>query len=284
MSKMSASNGKYESFPIAGASAALNKNTSQQVVDVLADTILKAVDTRLKKTERKITTLENIKSIAGNGGYYVPNVDADGNLTWSASSKGMPKIDGVNIQGERGEEGKAGKDGVTPHIGDNGNWFIGETDTGVCAAGKDGLPGEAGADGYTPVKGTDYWTEADKAEIIKEFTDNCPDYVVECGTTNGWKWEKWYSGKYICWGIFTDERTHYTTVNGFYGYYSSDFLYPITFPEPPIIHFNCKVGSGFAAPAGDVARSSSTARCYALSTASGTVACVWEMYVVGRWK
>ena len=110
------------------------------------------------------------------------------------------------------------------------------------------------------------------------------DYVVERGVTNGWNWEKWDSGKYICWGIFQDTRAHYTLVNGFYGYYSSDFKYPITFPEPPIIHFNCKVGSGFAAPAGDVARSSSTARCYALSTASGEVACVWEMYVVGRWK
>ena len=31
-----------------------------------------------------------------------------------------------------------GKDGVTPHIGENGNWWIGETDTGVPAKGQDG--------------------------------------------------------------------------------------------------------------------------------------------------
>lgn len=31
-----------------------------------------------------------------------------------------------------------GKDGITPHIGDNGNWFIGTTDTGVSAEGEDG--------------------------------------------------------------------------------------------------------------------------------------------------
>lgn len=32
------------------------------------------------------------------------------------------------------EDGKlVGKDGITPHIGTNGNWFIGETDTGVQA-------------------------------------------------------------------------------------------------------------------------------------------------------
>ena len=31
--------------------------------------------------------------------------------------------------------------------------------------GKDGAPGMDGADGYSPVRGTDYWTEADKQEI-----------------------------------------------------------------------------------------------------------------------
>lgn len=32
-----------------------------------------------------------------------------------------------------GAPGKDGVDGITPHIGDNGNWYIGETDTGVKA-------------------------------------------------------------------------------------------------------------------------------------------------------
>lgn len=41
----------------------------------------------------------------------------------------------------------AGQPGITPHIGDNGNWFIGDTDTGVKASGKDG---EDGQDGLTP--------------------------------------------------------------------------------------------------------------------------------------
>lgn len=44
-------------------------------------------------------------------------------------------------QGETGETGPAGadgQDGVTPHIGENGNWFIGETDTGVPAQGSTG--------------------------------------------------------------------------------------------------------------------------------------------------
>jgi hypothetical protein len=40
-----------------------------------------------------------------------------------------------------------GKDGITPHIGENKNWWIGETDTGVKAEGKDGKDGADGADG-----------------------------------------------------------------------------------------------------------------------------------------
>lgn len=41
-------------------------------------------------------------------------------------------------------KGECGADGTTPHIGDNGNWFIGETDTGIRA--------EALAEGATVVQ------------------------------------------------------------------------------------------------------------------------------------
>lgn len=36
--------------------------------------------------------------------------------------------------------------------------------------GEKGDKGDSGADGYTPVRGTDYWTEEDKAEI-KAYVD-----------------------------------------------------------------------------------------------------------------
>ena len=45
------------------------------------------------------------------------------------------------------QPGKDGKDGVTPHIGANGNWHLGTTDTGVRARGADGAPGTDGRDG-----------------------------------------------------------------------------------------------------------------------------------------
>lgn len=49
---------------------------------------------------------------------------------------------------------KDGKDGLTPHIGDNGNWFIGDDDTGVPAKGKDGIDGN---DGMNGADGTVLW-------------------------------------------------------------------------------------------------------------------------------
>ena len=112
---------------------------------------------------------------------------------------GSPGADGTpGAKGDPGKDGTNGVDGVTPHIGDNGRWYLGSTDTGVKAQGADGqagAPGEKGdkgdkgdtgaqgADGApgakgdkgdkgdpgtTPVKGTDYWTAADKAEMVQD--------------------------------------------------------------------------------------------------------------------
>ena len=60
---------------------------------------------------------------------------------------------GIYAQGEQGnpgQDGKPGADGLTPYIGENGNWWIGKEDTGIHAQGKQGNPG---ADGLTPYIG-----------------------------------------------------------------------------------------------------------------------------------
>lgn len=48
-------------------------------------------------------------------------------------------------------KGTKGDNGITPHIGDNGNWYIGTTDTGISAKGVKGDPGENGKDGDSGV-------------------------------------------------------------------------------------------------------------------------------------
>ena len=62
---------------------------------------------------RSIVDLENKVDGGGSGGsgedggYYSPSVDADGNLTWTASKTDMPMVDGANIKGPQGKSAYA---------------------------------------------------------------------------------------------------------------------------------------------------------------------------------
>lgn len=55
---------------------------------------------------------------------------------------GAPGRDGVD-----GQPGKDGTDGITPTIGDNGNWYLGATDTGKPSRGATGDAGPTGPQG-----------------------------------------------------------------------------------------------------------------------------------------
>ena len=52
--------------------------------------------------------------------------------------------------------GKDGADGLTPRIGSNGNWWIGNTDTGVKAEGADGKDGNNGLTPHIGINGN-WW-------------------------------------------------------------------------------------------------------------------------------
>lgn len=81
---------------------------------------------------------------------------------WLASLKG-PKGD-VGAKGPQGPAGATGPKGDTGQAGSQGPQGP-KGDPGQ--AGAQGPQGPKGADGKTPVRGTDYWTEADIAEINK---------------------------------------------------------------------------------------------------------------------
>lgn len=55
--------------------------------------------------------------------------------------------------GRNGSDGQNGADGNTPFIGENGCWWIGDTDTGIRAAGADGEKGDKGDKGDRGEKG-----------------------------------------------------------------------------------------------------------------------------------
>lgn len=53
----------------------------------------------------------------------------------------------LTASGGQGPQGPAGEDGITPTIGDNGNWFLGDTDTGKPSRGEQGPQGDPGPQG-----------------------------------------------------------------------------------------------------------------------------------------
>ena len=91
-----------------------------------------------------------------------------------------------------------GKDGITPTIGKNGNWYLGSTDTGkpsrgaggtpgaAGASGKDGSPGADGKDGITPAIGENgnwYLGNTDTGKPSRGENGAVPDIQIGTVTT-----------------------------------------------------------------------------------------------------
>ena len=74
--------------------------------------------------------------------------DEDGATITITDNKGTTTAKVTN-----GKDGQDGKDGAKGDKGDKGD------------------KGEKGDTGYTPQRGVDYWTEADKSEIVRDVVD-----------------------------------------------------------------------------------------------------------------
>lgn len=75
-------------------------------------------------------------------------------------------------QGPKGDTGEAGPQGPKGETGATGPQGP-QGETG--ATGPQGPQGETGAAGYTPVRGTDYWTAADQAQIVQDVLAALPN-------------------------------------------------------------------------------------------------------------
>jgi hypothetical protein len=62
---------------------------------------------KLKMNNANLDLKTNIGQLikGEDGGYYIPVIDEEGNLTWVASEEEMPEIVGANITGPAGEPG-----------------------------------------------------------------------------------------------------------------------------------------------------------------------------------
>lgn len=54
------------------------------------------------------------------GGYYIPSVGTDGELTWSSTDSSMPPVTSRNIRGPQGPQGAQGPQGLTGPQGEMG--------------------------------------------------------------------------------------------------------------------------------------------------------------------
>ena len=82
------------------------------------------------------------------GGYYVPSVDAGGNLSWTASGADMPEAAGANIMGPQGAAGPAGEQGEQGPAGEDGGYYAPSVDAGgnlSWTASRSGMPAAPGA-------------------------------------------------------------------------------------------------------------------------------------------
>ena len=92
------------------------------------------------------------------GDYYLDLANAD---LYGPKTKGAWGTPALNLKGVAGKDGKDGKDGTngtngtTPRIGDNGNWWVGNTDLGVKAQGAQGQKGQDGRNGQDGQNGRD---------------------------------------------------------------------------------------------------------------------------------
>lgn len=150
--------------------------------------------------------------VGSDGGYYIPEVTQTSETTMTvryvASKNDMPAVEAVEVtmpRGERGADGTPGRDGAPGEPGRDGvdgapgmpgkdgfspQVSIEQTESGAMVSVTDasgtttavienGKAGPAGADGYTPERGVDYWTEADRQQMVQDVIDALPVYNGE---------------------------------------------------------------------------------------------------------
>lgn len=96
--------------------------------------------------------------------------------TWDGSAAKTINIP-ASAQGPKGDKGDPGENGITPTIGSNGNWYLGDTNTGKPSRGATGPKGDTGAQGPKGDAGT--------AATITEVSAVTLPYTSEATVTMG---------------------------------------------------------------------------------------------------
>ena len=153
-----------------------NSAVSRMVVTFVNEYLGKNAETMIVEEINNYMIAHPIQNGEDGVGIASASIDANGNLVLTYTDGRSTNVG--YVVGADGKDGKDGKDGVifTPKVDAEGN--LSWTNNGGLdnpavvnirgAAGKDGNDGKDGADGKTPIKGTDYFTEAEKTEMVNE--------------------------------------------------------------------------------------------------------------------
>ena len=88
--------------------------------------------------------------------------------------QGIPGVQGA--KGETGATGEKGADGTPATHRWSGTTLYITSASGTSSANLKGEKGDTGLAGYTPVKGTDYWTDTDKTDMLNDVLAALPTW------------------------------------------------------------------------------------------------------------
>lgn len=111
------------------------------------------------------------------------------------------------IDGQNGKDGTNGQDGLTPTIGDNGNWYLGDTDTGKPSRGEVG----PSPDLSNYVKNTDYAT-GEKGGVVKVNSNSATvneNGYLEAQTITPEQYAAAYNSEFISKGTLENIKDDY---------------------------------------------------------------------------
>lgn len=129
------------------------------------------------------------------------------------------------------------------------------------------------------IDSSDVWTD--------EGITNFADYIIEQGTSGIWRYRKWNSGVYECFGTYNGSIAVTTSSAGYGGYRSGQLsipAFPITFAATPTV--TATVGSGSQGAWVNNVQPSTTGGSYYLSSGASSAATNRDIQfqVMGRWK
>ena len=168
----------------------------------------------------------------------------------------------------------------------NNQWTISFWPTGVFSlVGPDGIGGEAEINLST--MGVMNFKNGDKNVQLSPDMD----IVIEHGTSGIWTYEKWNSGKAVCWGTKTGNLSRISTYFNFHLYAFTDVAFPSSlFIEPPKAFPKMRIGTSGGGTIdirynGDSTITKDKMNVYGISeTNTANQPCKADIFAIGRWK